>query len=323
MRFAYENITNDISDVIISKNEIKKLLIEEANCIKSFKNSENIEGSDRVRSYIMNRISEASNKKCSLLVELWNNSDLAVSREEYVSYILELKSEIDKKLDIEFINTESGPLYDLSRLDERLNNKNEIINEMPSVNSIMEKSSKPKFLSGILAPFAFPSPSLKGSVSGRAVRGDKDDTPVCYSACEEAADLEVCHMEVPIEVDSQIAERMKHIEDSFAEYLLYIIDERGMENAEVYKRALVDKKTFSKLKNNPDYHPTKLTALCLCVGAMLNLDETKDLLARAGYALSPSDKTDIIFSYFIENKYYDIIEIDIKLEEYGLPCLIS
>ena len=89
------------------------------------------------------------------------------------------------------------------------------------------------------------------------------------------------------------------------------------------KRAIVDKKIFSKIKNNIDYHPQKLTALCLCVGAKLNLDEAKDLLARAGYALSPCDKTDIIFSYFIENEIYDMIELDIQLEEHGLPCIIS
>jgi O-acetyl-ADP-ribose deacetylase (regulator of RNase III) len=94
-------------------------------------------------------------------------------------------------------------------------------------------------------------------------------------------------------------------------------------DSEVWKRAIVDKKVFSKIKNNPNYHPKKITALCLCVGAKLNLDESKDLLARAGYALSPCDKTDIIFSYFIENEIYDMIELDIQLEEHGLPCIIS
>ena len=96
-----------------------------------------------------------------------------------------------------------------------------------------------------------------------------------------------------------------------------------MNNADVYKRAFVDKKVFSKIKNNRDAHPQKITALCLCVGAKLNLDETKDLLARAGYALSPCDKTDIIFSYFIENEIYNIIEIDIQLEEHGLGCIVE
>lgn len=134
--------------------------------------------------------------------------------------------------------------------------------------------------------------------------------------CEEAFDFEEMH-------ESKLEERMRHISDTFSQYLMYLIQNKNMENAEVWKRAIVDKKVFSKIKNNPDYHPQKLTALCLCVGAKLNLDEAKDLLARAGYALSPCDKTDIIFSYFIENKIYDMIELDIQLEEHGLPCIIA
>ena len=122
---------------------------------------------------------------------------------------------------------------------------------------------------------------------------------------------------------TKIDERISHLSDTFSQYLMYLIKEKNMENAEVYKRAIVDKKIFSKIKNNIDYHPQKLTALCLCVGAKLNMDETKDLLARAGYALSPCDKTDIIFSYFIENEIYDMIELDIQLEEHGLPCIIA
>ena len=124
------------------------------------------------------------------------------------------------------------------------------------------------------------------------------------------------------EMERRLADRMKHMSDSLPEYLLYLIRQKGMKNSEVYKRAIVDKKVFSKIKNNPDYHPQKLTALCLCVGARLNMDETRDLLARAGYALSPCSKTDIIFSYFIEHGIYDMIELDIQLEEHGLPCVI-
>ncbi len=125
------------------------------------------------------------------------------------------------------------------------------------------------------------------------------------------------------ELYKNLNERVKHVEDSFSDYLMYLIESKGMNNAEVYKRALVDKKVFSKIKNNPDYHPQKLTAMCLCIGAMLNLDESRDLLARAGYALSPSDKTDIIFKYFIEKGIYDMIELDIQLEEHGLDCIIA
>ena len=125
------------------------------------------------------------------------------------------------------------------------------------------------------------------------------------------------------EHESKLDERMKHMSDSFSQYLLFLIQNKEMKNADVYKRAIVDKKTFSKIKNNPEYHPQKMTALCLCIGAKLNLDESKDLLARAGYALSPCDLTDIVFSYFIENKIYDMIELDIQLEEHGLPCIIA
>ena len=123
--------------------------------------------------------------------------------------------------------------------------------------------------------------------------------------------------------DSALQERMKHMSDTFAEYLVYLISQKGMKNVDVYKRALVDKRQFSKIKNNPNYHPDKGTALRLCVGARLSLDETKDLLARAGYALSPCDKRDIIFSYFFEREIYDITEIAITLEEHGLPCIVD
>lgn len=125
------------------------------------------------------------------------------------------------------------------------------------------------------------------------------------------------------ENESALQERMKHMSDTFQEYLLYLIEERGLSNAEVYKRAIITKQLFSKIKLNPQYHPDKGTAMRLCVGAKLSLDETKDLLARAGYALSPCDKRDIIFSFFIEHGVFDMIEIDIALEEHGLPCFIE
>lgn len=125
------------------------------------------------------------------------------------------------------------------------------------------------------------------------------------------------------EQELALQERMKHIADTFQEYLLYLIARKGLSNAEVYKRAIVTKQVFSKIKLNPNYHPDKSTAMRLCMGAKLNLDETKDLLARAGYALSPCDKRDIIFSFFIEREVYDMIELDIVLEEHDLPCFIE
>ena len=143
---------------------------------------------------------------------------------------------------------------------------------------------------------------------------------------------ELCEMQMSAAPDysdflednqSALKERMNHLADTFQEYLLYLIESKGLTNTEVYKRALITKQLFSKIKLNPQYHPDKATAMRLCVGAGLNLDETKDLLARAGYALSPCEKRDVIFSFFIEHEVHDMIEIDIALEEHGLPCFIE
>ncbi len=148
------------------------------------------------------------------------------------------------------------------------------------------------------------------------------------------------NMAMPIEMDADeavgaafedeyafsgaIRDRIEHLEDPFGVYLLYLIESKGKTNSEVYGRAIITKQSFAKLKKNPKkYHPDKLTALQYCVGCELNIDETKDLLARAGYALSPADKRDIIFSYFITHEAYDMIDIDIAMEEHGLPCIIK
>lgn len=150
---------------------------------------------------------------------------------------------------------------------------------------------------------------LRPSVKPREERNSEREEPD-YSAFFE-------------ENQPALKERMKHMSDTFQEYLLYLIESRGLTNAEVYKRAIITKQLFSKIKLNANYHPDKATAMRLCVGAKLNLDETRDLLARAGYALSPCDKRDIIFSFFIEHNVFDMIEIDIALEEHGLPCFIE
>ena len=166
-------------------------------------------------------------------------------------------------------------------------------------------------------------PGIFKSLANKATRCDdiKDNDYDNAEACVAAAPCDIS-LEMGFD-ESALDERMQHISDTFSQYLMYLIQSKGMDNVEVYKRAIVDKKMFSKLKNNPDYHPQKITALCLCVGAKLNIDETRDLLARAGYALSPCDKTDIIFKFFIEKEIYDMIEIDIQLEEHGLPCIIQ
>lgn len=109
--------------------------------------------------------------------------------------------------------------------------------------------------------------------------------------------------------------------ESFHEMLFLKIDMSGMTDVEVYKRAGIDRKLFSKIRSNPAYHPRKQTVLALAIALKLNMDDTVDLLARAEYALSPGNKGDLIVRFFIERGLYDIDTINYALYEYGQPIL--
>ena len=109
---------------------------------------------------------------------------------------------------------------------------------------------------------------------------------------------------------SGLDEALAHLDTGFSETLLKLIDRSGKKDAEVYKKANVDRKLFSKIRNNPDYKPSKPTAVAFAIALELSLDETRDLIARAGYALSPSSKFDVIIEYFIMQRDYDIFKIN-------------
>ena len=115
--------------------------------------------------------------------------------------------------------------------------------------------------------------------------------------------------------------RIAHMDKTFQEYLLMLIDRRGLADPEVYKKANIDRKHFSKIRSNKDYTPSKKTALALAIALELNLDETKDLLSRAGLALSPSSVFDLIIEYCIMTKNYKVHEINSILFEYDQPTL--
>ena len=114
---------------------------------------------------------------------------------------------------------------------------------------------------------------------------------------------------------------MNDIGDSFQDKLFSYIDESGMTDVEVYKKANIDRKLFSKIRSNPMYHPRKQTVLALAIALQLNIEQTVDLLTSAEYALSPGSKGDLIVKYFIAHEIFDIMTINFALDEYWQPIL--
>jgi len=114
---------------------------------------------------------------------------------------------------------------------------------------------------------------------------------------------------------------LKKEDAGFTETLLKLIDKTGKKDSEVYKKANLSKQHFSKIRNNPHYKPTKQTAVALAIALELNLEQTKDLIGRAGYALSNSSKFDLIIRYFIEQGNFNVVEINIALYEFDQSLL--
>jgi len=120
-----------------------------------------------------------------------------------------------------------------------------------------------------------------------------------------------------------LEDMLKQTDAGFTETLLKLIDDSGKKDSEVYKKALLSKQHFSKIRNNPNYKPTKPTAIALALALELDLDATKDLIGRAGYALTNSSKFDLIIRYFIEHGKYNLVEINCMLFEHDQSLLGS
>ncbi len=116
---------------------------------------------------------------------------------------------------------------------------------------------------------------------------------------------------------------IKLTEKTFTEMLMTIIEKKGKKISEIYNSAGITKQHFSKIKNNLDYKPSKNTALALAVALNLNLEETADLIGRAGFTLSKSSKSDLIVEYFIREKIYDVDEINYNLDIRGFETLTN
>jgi hypothetical protein len=150
----------------------------------------------------------------------------------------------------------------------------------------------------------------------RQVSRRQRDLDLCRESCPAPAP-----MAAPKAVS--LEDILRHREAGFTETLFQYIDASGKKDSEIYKKANLSKQHFSKIRSNPNYKPTKATALALAIALELDLDKTKDLLGRAGFALTNSSKLDLIVRYFIENRNYNILEINMALYEFDQSLLGS
>ena len=157
-------------------------------------------------------------------------------------------------------------------------------------------------------------------VEAETQQADAEDT-ARFSVVEEDEEIYAACMPSAKYSMLGLDEVLKQHEPTFSEYLANLIDERGIKNSDVYKRAEVSKQLFSKIISNKDYQPTKNTVLQLAIGLQLDVPQTQALLNRAGYALTRSSKTDLVVQYYIERKIHNVPFINLALDDCGLPLL--
>ena len=185
----------------------------------------------------------------------------------------------------------------------------------------MGSAPKASFLSAFGSIRSSKKREAKASESaafGNAMMADKK-----AEAYEECAACEDDFSDLFIDED-KLNDRVKHLKDPFGVYLLYLSERKGISLTVLESTAWVSKHVVHNVKKNPEvYKPDKRTAFKFCVGLNLSLDDTKDLLSRAGYAISESILEDRIWEFYIENEHFDIFDISDSLEKYGLNPIVD
>ena len=118
-----------------------------------------------------------------------------------------------------------------------------------------------------------------------------------------------------------LAQLLEKTDAGFSETLLKLIDSTGKKDSDIYTRANISRQHFSKIRNNPFYQPTKATAIAFAIALELDLEQTQDLIGRAGFALTNSSKFDVIVMYFIRQRNYDLFDINAALFEFDQNLL--
>ena len=230
---------------------------------------------------------------------------LVVFDEKSVSLSSELYGDID-----EYIN------------DNYVDEKNQVDypNSYGRTESVVQR---PESFAGGLASIGAVPRFLKANKTEKRKGSNKkaESIEAAFEDEEEMLSSDMCLSAPILEEERSLDDVVNNLDKTFMELVFSFADAKGLTDVEVQKKANLDRKTFSKLKCGTTKNPSKSTALALAVALELNLDDTKDLLSRAGLALSPCSKQDVIVQYFIEKEAYDIYEINVALFEHGEQLL--
>ena len=169
------------------------------------------------------------------------------------------------------------------------------------------------------AASVYSSPRETRRLKDRPKRSRSYEEKCSSKAAEECLDMSVC-AEAALDSD-ELKRLLNDLDAGFSETLLRLIDRTGKKDSEIYKKANVDRKLFSKIRNNPEYKPSKTTALAFAFALELDIDETKDFIGRAGFALSHSSKFDVIVEYFLVNRNYNVFELNEVLFAFDQPLI--